>query len=177
MPSLDASIKKLREIAPALNKAADDAARIVQEVENVLTKELSLALKAEYVIEQAPVVDEEDREATDHTVLAYRRVKGKFRIAVAVDRETPMPYAQSSFATVSETPWSECPQDVKLETFTALPHLLEELAKKAEVACESVAKTQQAVRELLGEPPAAKPLLDAAANRLSLEAKRLAAQS
>ena len=81
MPALDKSIKKLRQLAPVLNKTTDDAARVVQEVENLLSKDLGLGIDESVVIHSYNV----SKVKEQITSLAYRRVAGKFRIAVVVE--------------------------------------------------------------------------------------------
>ena len=159
MPPIDKSLKKLRELAPALNKAADDAGRIIRDVEHLLSDELNVGVKAEVVFRREDEGNDPAAERYDqgrYFSLAYRRVSGdRFRIAVVEElyytyRDARGTHAEA-WETIHEIPWAECPRDLKLESFPELPQLLEELVTKAEAAADSVKKTQEAVKEILGE--------------------------
>jgi hypothetical protein len=150
MSAISLSISKLRELAPALNKACDDAAKIVQEIEDLLNKELNLGIQATVSVSSTDVTP----ERTEVIRLAHRRVKGRFRIAVV--QATHLTYVDES-QTLSEpweehevTPWAECARDVKLETFARLPQLLEKIIKNAETAHAAVEKAKSAVQAFLG---------------------------
>ena len=150
MSSVPNSLKKLQEIAPELNRVADSAAKIVQEVETMLTK-LGIGVSASALVGEFP----KSPKVREITNLAYGRISGKFRIAVVVEKEVDYDaqgggeYTASN--TISETPWLECPRDVKLATFPFLPALLQELIKNAESAKANVEKAQEAIRALLGD--------------------------
>jgi hypothetical protein len=164
MSTLRQSIQKLRSLAPELNEAANEAVKIVQEVENLLTKELSLGIKAE--VEVSVIQISENK--CEFTSLAHCRVNDKFRIAVVVERRIEVMddrgYKDYRWKTISETPWAECPRDVKLETFQKLPELLEKLVEEAKKAQHNVSETQKTLREIIGpekweEAPVGKTLL------------------
>ena len=147
MSSVNASLNSLRELAPALNKAADDAAKIMQEAENLLTKELSIGVVAEVYVNELSL----SPKKTLVTRLSHCRVDGKFRIAVLKEIGTGTAADQAwTWEEKELTPWAECPRDVKLETFPSLPDLLEEIIKEATKAKDNVEKTTATVRQILG---------------------------
>jgi hypothetical protein len=150
MTSVQKSLKKLREIAPDLNKATDDAAKIVQEVETLLAK-LSIGITAEVRLYER----QKTKSVSEYTSLAYCRVKGNFRIAVTVEKSTDFVddrgCAARAWDTVSETPWAECQREAKLESFPKLPDLLEAIIKAAEEAKGKVDAAKQAVEKILSE--------------------------
>jgi hypothetical protein len=143
MSAVKSSLQRLRELTPALNKAADDAAKIMLDAERVLTKELNLGVTAMAIVEQ----NEQSEDFTQWITLEYRRVDGKFRIAV-VDTGT------EEGAKEEVTPWAECPRDVKLNTIPFLPKLLENLTSSVEQNTSKVEAAVAAVREML-QPAAA----------------------
>jgi hypothetical protein len=146
--SIKQSLSQLREVIPQLNKAADEAAAIVQSVEKELA-ELGVGIEAEVLIagqHKTKTVKEYLGErpwfSASNTSLAYRRVqagaKSAFRITVVVEKEN-----------VDATPWSECPRDVKLASFPKLPELLEKLIANAMEAKETVEAATATVRKML----------------------------
>lgn len=141
--SIQHSLEKLRNIAPEMNRVADSSAQIVQAVESTLTN-LNIGIEAAKVFRTT----HKSETVSEHTTLAYRRVKGAFRIAVVVERQTEV--ENDNFSGVcseilSEVPWAECPRDVKLNSFPTLPGLLEKIVMESEDAKQKVEKAQKAV--------------------------------
>jgi hypothetical protein len=50
---------------------------------------------------------------------------------------------------IDETPWAQCPRDVKLDTFPKLPDLLKAIIDEAEKASEKVRATEVTLKEIL----------------------------
>jgi hypothetical protein len=153
MSTLNSSLNKLRKMAPELNKAADDAAKIVQDVEATLTQ-LNIGIPAEADVSGVS----KTKAVTEYVLLAYRRVKSNFRIAIVVERHTEFVnsegFQDSAEETVSETPWLECPRDLKLESFPKLPALLEAIIKNATEAKEKVEKAQETIKQIFASSSA-----------------------
>src|SRR5581483_732598 len=157
MSTLNASLSKLRQLAPILNKAADDAALVVNQVETFLS-ECGIGIEADSY-EDFRVLSQSDPS------LAYRRVNGKYRIAV-VEYQCSNPDAEEDQRVWKEErviAWSEAPRAQKLDTFRLLPKLLSNIVEAAEGLRDHVERTQKIIDELLpleqadGAPPAQKP--------------------
>jgi hypothetical protein len=152
MSTIGSSLAKLRELAPKLNAAADEARKIVQYVENLLAKELTIGLKVDVLVSTR----KENGKHTIHRNLSYRRIDGRFRIAV-VDVLMINDEAEGRGPSIAEDseisvfPWSEWPRDTKLETFPLLPQLLETIIKNAEKTRDDVARTQETLEQILPE--------------------------
>ncbi|MBM4071399.1 MAG: hypothetical protein FJ271_21045 [Planctomycetes bacterium] len=131
------SLQSLRKLAPELNRAADDATALVRDIEKAL-QELDLGVRA-----SVQVLKMEDDE---FACLTFKRIGGKFRIAVAIDEPED---DGESWKTVSETPWLECPRDLKLKTFPQLPALLADIETQVQRTVKSITEAGPAVRELL----------------------------
>lgn len=141
---LRTSLKQLRDLAPKVNKAADDAARIIREVEELL-KELNIGIPAEVVVSSVP----KNAEVTEYTNLAYKRIDGKFRIGVAIYQLTALPDNAQGWQVVSETPWLESPRDIKLASFDKLPDLIDVMVEEAGKAIEAVERTRPLIDKIL----------------------------
>lgn len=148
--SITSSIQKLRELAPKLNQVADDAARVMQHVENLLAN-LSLGVGGEATFFERQV----RRNVYEFRDLAYKRIGGKYRLAVVdyrlTDHGDPVTGRDEVYEVVDEKPWAECPREVKIESFPSLPTLLEDLVKKALAAVSNIEKAQAAATALLTE--------------------------
>jgi hypothetical protein len=153
MSTLNFSFQKLRELAPTLNKAADEAAKIVQDVENLLTKELSLGIEAEVRVNTINL----SPHKTIYKKLAHCRVNGKFRIAIVQEIRTEFtdengqPEYSWQPGEGGVVAWAEAPRDAKLETFPLLPKLLQVILQKVEATKAEVEKTQATLREIIGD--------------------------
>src|SRR5687768_2402507 len=127
-------VQALRAIAPRLNAATDEAARIVKEVQDLLGRELSLGITATsrgFDERPAPEGQESGRERRVSSYLAYDRVGESFRIHVY--HETCERDDDGAFTTVvaeERIPWSSCPRQLKLRSFARLPELLHQIAVK-----------------------------------------------
>lgn len=148
MASICSTISRLRVLAPTLNQAADDAAQKIQEVENLLTKELAIGIKAEHTYSRQQQGPNEVLVKS----LCYRRVGGKFRITVVESTEIEYGYTRAPDLAKVETavtPWDQCSRDVKLESFEALPGLLVKVIETADKAMYDVERTRENVMGML----------------------------
>ena len=147
MSTLHASLIRIRELAPELNKVADEATKIVQGVEDLLAKELFIGTKA-CVAFVTKLLSPKKRSLKE---LCYCRIDNKFRIAVvetlAVDFLDESGQPQHASEEKELKPWAESPRDVKLESFPYLPKLLEEIVKRSESVADNVRKTQDTIEQ------------------------------
>jgi hypothetical protein len=144
---------KLREIAPRLNAATDQASKLVALVEKFLVEELHIGVSAEVCYEQLPAGTEDD----NHTLLirhslAFGRGGGTFRIhvlreTVAVDDGTSAP----TILAQERILWPSCPREMKLKAFEKLPALLDSIIEEAERLAETSEATRVRVEEMIGE--------------------------
>jgi hypothetical protein len=121
---LSVAIKRLRTSSQRLNQISDEAAQLIQDIEQFL-EETRVGVSATVQIgygASSPNADSPDWA----DLLSYRRLNsGKFRVAfVRQDVES------SHEGTVR--PWSECTRDEKLQSLEKLPELLVELANQIE---------------------------------------------
>src|SRR5262249_60451615 len=78
---------KLREMAPRVNGATDQASKLVAQVEKFLVEELRIGVSAEVCYEELPAgTDDDNRPLRIRHSLAFGRSGGSFRIHVV--RET-----------------------------------------------------------------------------------------
>lgn len=128
--NLREAVESLRKLTPRLNDVTNLANETVRKVEAFLNDQLSVGVEALVKVKSNP----EDYEAT---YLEYRRVGGKFRIAVC---NTDPDGVESGLK-----PWSDCTRDVKLETFAKLPELLINVAHQVQ---QEISKTEAAALEV-----------------------------
>jgi hypothetical protein len=119
---------RLQQSAAALNQISDTAAKTVKEVEGFL-ETCSIGVPAYVMFADGPSDD-------DHGYLAYVRVGNRFRIAVSFGEDPDREYVRA---------WSDCPRDIKLDSFAKLPELLAHIAKRAD---EKIVAATNAVNEI-----------------------------
>ena len=155
--NLRKSLDELRQLAPELNKATDDAKAVVEVVEKFLNEECSLGLHCSVWLSETDVPLDEGETGTrsEQKYLAYARVEGRFRIAVEISDVTEWPDYQDPDVVRRRVhsegcvPWASCPRDLKLETFAALPELLETIAREGRMAIKRTADTSKTVEQVL----------------------------
>jgi hypothetical protein len=132
--ALSTSIELLRSASPRLNEATTQAGDVVRRVEDFLNDECKLGVTACVAVVQ-------DDEAEWGTYLEYRRVGGKFRIAVV----------DSDFRGENETvkPWSDCSREEKLRSFQHLPQLITKVAEEVQRSIDAVSETGRTVTALM----------------------------
>jgi hypothetical protein len=151
------AIQALRTLSPRLNKVTDEANQIVRDVEAFLNEECSIGVTA---VVNFQYLGHPDDGPCGGLYLEYRRVGGKFRIAIVesdVDGED-----------VSVKPWADSPRHEKLDSFKVLPELIREIASKVEESISDTEKTTKEIASTLAPlrksakapiPPSAKPPL------------------
>jgi hypothetical protein len=133
---LQKRLRALREIAPRLNNATDEANRIVGMVDNLL-KELRLGISAEshcFDARREQIVDDEDGHVTDQETcrhLAYGRVQGSYGIHILETISQAPQGGKLEHVDENRIPWSSCDRETRLEAFKELPDLLDLLLKEA----------------------------------------------
>jgi hypothetical protein len=144
---------RLREIAPRLNAATDQASRLVAQVEKFLVEELHVGVSAEVCYEEVPAgTDEDDQVLRLRQSLAFGRSGGSFRIhvvkeTVALDDESSVPTTLSQERIL----WPSCSRETKLKAFEKLPELLDTITEEAERLAETSETTGATVRDMIGE--------------------------
>jgi hypothetical protein len=144
---------RLREIAPRLNAATDQASKLVTMVEKFLVEELRIGVSAEVGYEELPAgTDEDNRTLKVRHALAFGRVGGTFRIHVV--RETiDVDDGTSARTTLAEERmlWPSCPRETKLKAFEKLPELLDQIIEEAERLARTSEATRAKVDAMIGE--------------------------
>jgi hypothetical protein len=151
---------RLREIAPRLNNATDQASRLVAMVEKFLADELHIGIATESseFNSWSAGKDEADRHQVICQTLAFGRVGAAFRIHV-VDETRIMDDDGSWGESVArlQTPWPACGRETKLRAFEKLPELLDNIIKETERLAETAASAAVKVGEMTGESAAPAP--------------------
>lgn len=133
MDDLQQAVAKLRALSPKLNSAADQAHRVVMQIEQFLAHECQVAVQAE-----VPVLYNDKGVAV--TLMRYGRVDGKFRIALTnTDGDV-------RFITRA---WIDCDRSEKLASFPALPRLLMAVTKAVESQIAVTTSTANTVNQLV----------------------------
>jgi hypothetical protein len=144
---------KLREIAPRLNAATDQASKLVAMVEKFLVEELHIGVSAEVCYEELPAgTDDDDHALRIRNSLAFGRVGGSFRIHVV--RETVAVEDGASARTTLEQErilWPSCSRETKLKAFEKLPELLDKIIEEAERLARTSEETRVKVDAMMGE--------------------------
>jgi hypothetical protein len=144
---------KLRELAPRLNAATDQASKLVALVEKFLVEELHLGISAEVCYEEAPAgTGDDDEVLITRQSLAFGRSGGSFRIhvlreTVADDLEAPEP----TILDQERILWPSCPRETKLKAFEKLPELLDKIIEEAQQLAQASETAQAKVEEMIGE--------------------------
>jgi hypothetical protein len=145
---------RLREIAPRLNSATDQASRLVAMVEKFLVDELHIGVSTETSpFAFAPAgQDERGNTRVASQRLAFGRVGGAYRIHV-IDEVGIRDEEQASQGSISrqETAWPSCGRETKLKAFEKLPELLDNIIKESERLAETADATVSKVGELTKE--------------------------
>jgi ABC-type transporter Mla subunit MlaD len=150
MDDLQQAVAKLRALSPKLNSAADQAYRVVMQIEQFLAQECQVSVQAE-----VPVLYNDKGVVV--TLMRYARIDGKFRVSLTNTD------GDARFITRA---WADCDRSEKLATFPALPRLLMALTKAVEAQIASTNATANTVNQLVsalgaseadepvdGEPP------------------------
>jgi hypothetical protein len=142
------SIESLRALAPKLNAATDDAARVVQMVEKFLADDCRLTLTAWVPLEG-------DGDASVEKSLGYTRLANRFRIVL---RQNPSNALENGRADGGQAyAWTDAPRGERLHSFRQLPELLDHIAELAQSCIKSAAETSAAVSRILENSSAPAP--------------------
>ncbi len=135
-PRLD----RLQELSKTVNSRTDDVGRVVQAVEKYLTEVLHVGVPGWVTID-----DEDDGNGWERrTSLGYGRFGEKFRIFVETGT-----FISGGLDDHSKTLWANCPRDIKLKAYAALPELLDELVKQLEGTLEQIHANTETIESLL----------------------------
>ncbi len=144
---------RLRELAPRLNAATDQASRLVAQVEKFLVDELHIGVSAQVCYEDVPAgIDEDDRALSTRQSLAFGRAGGNFRIHVVLETAA-LADGSSPRAPLSQERilWPSCCREIKLKAFEKLPELLDKIIEEAERLARTADDTTAKVNDMIGE--------------------------
>jgi hypothetical protein len=145
---------RLREIAPRLNSATDQASKLVAMVEKFLVEELHMGISAESseFNSWSAGKDEDGNSHMVYQTLAFGRVNAAFRIHVVdetaiVDDEGVRQGLVSRQATL----WPSCGRETKLRAVEKLPELLDMIIQETERLAETADETASKIGEMIGD--------------------------
>ncbi len=146
---LKSAVKKLKSLSPQLNKATDEANRIIAEVEKFLNEECSIGIPAQVAIDW----EQPSPKKTTYKNLAYARIDGKFRLCIqwvsVTEFTTQNNLVDEARKVEAETPLASCPRGERLAAFAELPNLLVAIAEAAESSIASATNSSKTVTEIL----------------------------
>lgn len=150
---LQSRLARIAEIVPSLNSAADEATKIIKEVDSLLSK-LNVGISAEVAFREEtddPSLDGYDSDRPFYTrYLAYARVGREYSIHVHSVAHNKDGYdCADNEMTLSRDPWSSCPREWKLEAIAVLPQLLDEIVSKAEALRDKAVAASAKSRKML----------------------------
>ena len=145
---------RLRELAPRLNSATDQASRLVAMVEKFLVEELHIGISAESTefSSNSLAEDENGRGRMAVQTLAFGRVGAGYRIHV-VDETVIVDGSgrrQDSVARQA-TPWPSCGRETKLKAIDKLPELLDKIILETERLAETAGDTASKIETMIGQ--------------------------
>jgi hypothetical protein len=153
---------RLRELAPRLNSATDQASRLVAMVEKFLVEELHIGISAEsaeFNTWSAGNDDVGNARMVSQT-LAFGRIGSSYRIHVL--DEMGIADADGNWQGLvsrQATPWPSCGRETKLRAVEMLPDLLDKIIQETERLAETAGETASKIGAMIGDPqiPAAAP--------------------
>ncbi len=144
-PGLD----RLQTLAKNLNAVSDEISKVVQGVEAHLSDTLRIGVTASVLIER-------DEDPTETICIRRELVYGRHGPNSAFMSPRP-PRLTGTGICYEQTPWANCPRDMKLLSFQKLPELLDELARQVEALLDQVDVGYDAIQAIIpAEPPAKK---------------------
>jgi hypothetical protein len=144
---------RLREIAPRLNAATDQASKLVTQVEKFLVDELHIGVSAQVCYEDVPAgIDDDGHALSTRHSLAFGRIGGTFRIHVVMET-ADLDDGSSPRTTLSQERvlWPSCNRETKLKAFEKLPELLDKIIEEAERLARTADDTTSKVNAMIGE--------------------------
>jgi hypothetical protein len=153
MDELNRRMAKLREIAPRLNAATDQASKLVARVEKFLVEEIHIGVSAEVCYEElAAGTDDDNHALTIRHALAFGRVGGSFRIHVVKETVAVDDGATARTTLAQERVlWPSCTRETKLKAFDKLSELLDKIIEEAERLAQTSEETRFKVEAMIGE--------------------------
>jgi hypothetical protein len=153
---------RLRELAPRLNSATDQASRLVAIVEKFLVEELHIGISAEsteFNTWSAGNDDVGNARMVSQT-LAFGRIGSSYRIHVL--DEMGIANADGNWQGLvsrQATPWPSCGRETKLRAVEMLPDLLDKIIQETERLAETAGETASKIGAMIGDHqvPAAAP--------------------
>jgi hypothetical protein len=153
---------RLRELAPRLNTATDQASRVVAMVEKFLVEELHIGISAETTEFNAwnAGKDEDGVARMVYQTLAFGRVGAGYRIHV-VDEMTTVDDEgrRQDLVSTQATPWPSCGRETKMRAIEKLPELLDKIIGETERLAQTAGETASKIGAMIGDTraPAAAP--------------------
>ena len=145
------SLDELRTLSPQLNKATDDANRVVQLVEKFLNDECRIGLRS-YVTIWTDKPDHEQYLGIDDfagLLLGYDRC-GSAGFRIVIQRNEDKEESEGNkYIAKDIRPWAESARGDKLKSFPGIPQLLKKIVAEAEQAIASASKTSKAIDEMM----------------------------
>jgi hypothetical protein len=145
---------RLRELAPRLNSATDQASRLVAMVEKFLVDELHIGISAESSDFASSSIghDGDGDKRMIRQRLAFGRVGPSYRIHVVdethiVDRDGNPKEVIGTQA----TPLPSCGRETKLKAVEKLPELLDRIIHESERLAETAGDTASKIGALMGD--------------------------
>ena len=153
---LKSRMARLRALAPRLNSATDQAARLGNLVEKFLVEELRMGISAE----SSPFnswsmgADEVGNEQRVIQTLVFGRASGGYRLHVveAIERIDAQAGAQDVISRKA-TLWSSCGRETKLRAVDKLPELLDKITLEAERLAETAGASESKIGAMIGDAP------------------------
>jgi hypothetical protein len=144
---------RLRELAPRLNSATDQASRLVAMVEKFLVDELHIGITAESTEfnSWSAGKDEDDNEQNVRQTLAFGRVGAAYRIhvveeTVILDNDG----RRQELIGKQATPWPSCGRETKMRAIEKLPELLDKIIQETERLAETAGDTASRIEAMIG---------------------------
>ena len=157
------AIEQITEAAPRLNRATEEAARLVKMVDDFLAEQ-AVGLPVQVLVEPGRVAKIDEDELADRKELPYRAEwlylsykrcsDGKFHIAVerelCASRHPDINEELTAATTVSNDVvlWSSASRSDKLKTFARLPALVAEIARQLTDAVDGTTEATKAIEQL-----------------------------
>jgi hypothetical protein len=147
-------MSRLRELAPRLNSATDQASKLVAMVEKFLVEELHIGISAETTGFNSwnASKDDDGNARMVYQTLAFGRVGAGYRIHV-VDEMTIVDDGGRRQELVSQqaTPWPSCGRETKMRAIEKLPELLDKIIEETERLAETAGETASRIGAMIGD--------------------------
>jgi hypothetical protein len=144
-------LEALRASAKRLNTAANQATRLVEQVERFLTETVSIGISAQAGPIHTEIETTDDGESADRNYyLAYGRLPGdRFRIQVIAQLQRTDRAGDWEVLEEERILWSSCPRQLKLLAFQRLPDLLDTLCQNATKLADDADEAERKIGDLM----------------------------